>query len=571
MKMTKKFFWLFVIVMLSLFAFGSTLGATPIVDVKKGNFSKKGREYLTFTCKQTGVYAIEFLDGEAGTFCSDWWIEDSDGKCLRIACYKTQEVETGKEYYQLCSPKGSTADTSVKVILQNNKTYTIHTREANGDNITPNHINVVYNSSASNTDYRMSDVSSYERTKVGNQGDEKELEKVPDAYKLPEGAKVKATNVNVIKSTDNQFEKSLVRLLLAVGDFFVKILESIVGEEVTITRLIFNKVAAVDINFFNSEHPGLSSSTIKGAISYWFSYFRRFAILLYLICVLSIGLRLIFNSTAQGMVQAREIFSEWIKGFLYLLLMPYFMSMIITLNEALVNKMEQAAEGKGYTAGALYTDGNIWSVEAIEYRSPEYVSKYTGIMGYGTDQSNTYYLKKVNDYTANFDLTKIARAYAGATFRLSYVFIWFILIGQLITFIFIYFKRYFMVAFFVAIFPIICIFQAIGIMKDGRGSAVSGWLGEFIGNVFTQFIHCVVFVVVTGLATKLLQQSMVEGSLVNWVLIIVAINFVPKGEKIVRQILKAISKGSSVEGIGDGGLKRGFRTLRSGVKNIFHH
>ena len=48
-----------------------------------------------------------------------------------------------------------------------------------------------------------------------------------------------------------------------------------------------------------------------------------------------------------------------------------------------------------------------------------------------------------------------------------------------------------------------------------------------------------------------------------------AINFVPQGEKILRKILKALSQGSTAPGVGDGGLKRGFGTLRRSARQIF--
>ena len=572
MKMTKKIFWLFVIVMLSLFASVEVFSAANTVDSNSASFTSVGKNSIEFTCNETGVYSLELIDGETGTFCINWTVSRVNGNYLRIACYKTQNPDTGEEYYQLCSPKGSTGDTTVKVVLQKGVTYRVSIGDAGGTADKPNSLNVVYNSSASSRDYKMSDVSSTSRTIVGNDdGDNAALESNA-GFEVPDGAKIKLTDVNTIKSTDNPFEQELVRLLLAIGDYFIKILNGIIGQEVTITNLIFNQVDSVNINFFaGTAHKGLSSATIREVVNKWFSYFRKIAILLYLVCVLALGIRLIINSTAQGIDQARTLFGEWLKGILFLLLMPYLMHFLININEALVKKMEEAAGNKGYTASASFTDGSIWSATGVEFRSPEYISRYTGLMGYGTDEANTYYLTKVNDYASDFDLMKIARAYAGATYRLSYVFIWYILIGQLLTFIYIYYKRYFMIAFFIAIFPIICIFQAIGIMKDGRASAVSGWLGEFISNVFTQFIHCIIFVIVTGLVTELLRQGVAEGKLINWIVIIVAVNFVPQGEKILRRILKAISSGSSAEGLGDGGLRTGFRTLRNGARALMPH
>lgn len=376
------------------------------------------------------------------------------------------------------------------------------------------------------------------------------------------------TGTTEIAYNTNPFERTVVQLLLAIGDFLVDRISAIVGEDVSVKGLVFNEVEAVNPNFFDDHNAGLAHVDVKDAVTKWYTFFRRFAVILYIICIMSIGIRMLADSTPKGLTTARAQAIEWLKGIIYLLMIPFVIYMLFRLNEALVNMVRKDGNYKGYAVGSALSDGTDWSAIAIDFRSPAYVSKYTGVMTYGGSKANEYYLSKVNDYSSNLDLMRIARAYAGATFKMGYVFIWYVLIGQLITFIYIYYKRYFMISFFIAIFPVVCMFQAIGIMKDGSSRADSSWLSEIISHIFTQFIHAVIFVIITGFVTNMIQMDIQNGNLVNWVLAIMGINFIPEGEKILRKILKAISTGSSTEGIGGGGLKKGFNSIKQGFKQV---
>ena len=291
--------------------------------------------------------------------------------------------------------------------------------------------------------------------------------------------------------------------------------------------------------------------------------------IIYFICLLTIGIRAIYNSTPQGMDKVKGLLIEWLKGVLYLFFMPYGIWMLFNINEALVEYIYQLANGKRYAIGGFSaTDGTTWSSEEIEFRSPEYISLYTGT---NINMNNGgYTLKKMDDYSANMDLIKIVESLSILTNRLSYVIIWFILIGQLISFVYIYYKRYLMISFLIASFPIMCMFQAIGIMKDGRSRAIQGWLGELISNIFLQFLQAVVYTLITSLVFRLLMKTFTASGTqtINWLIIIIAINFVPEGEKILRKILKALSQGSSAEGAGEGGFKKTLSSMAGGGRRI---
>ena len=586
MKKAKwKFGFVFICIILSFFSLCSFAVAKAAIDnpsevgINGASANVKNTNSWTFTCRKTGVYAVKLVDGD-GENGEDWCIT-TGGQYVRLACYQTQDDTTGETFYQVYSPISSVGDTSCKVLLFEGQSYTVKSNKSSGLNT----IMVSYDTSDNKLDYKQSKFSSYARTKVNNEDDpEAGIEPSRQEYEPKKNADdeepvYKYSEPKGIQPIAGAFQKSLVKLLLGLGDYVVKLISDLVGDQLTITNLIFNRVDSVNPNFYmkdadgNSTNQGLASAIIQEAITKWYTFFRRIAMLIYLIAILGIGIRVILNSTAKGIQTARELFVEWLKGFLYLILMPWGIYLLFSINEILVAELCDASDTTDYMAGSSFNDGVEWSVEDIEYRSPAYVSKYTGIRGFGTDSANSYYIKNVKNYAANFDLMRIVRAYAGATYLLSYTIIWYILIGQLLTFIYIYYKRYFMISFFIGIFPVMCIFQAIGIIKDGKSTAVSGWLGELVSNIFTQFIHALIYTIITALCVDLLYSSLTNNQggsakLVNWIIIIVAINFVPEGEKIVRSILKAIGSGSTAEGLGDGGLKKGINAVRTGAKRI---
>ena len=594
MKIT-KFLISFVLVMLSFFnaqtfakEYEMDLDHTGLSGVKLKTDSKAwweifkdAQDSLYINCKETGVYTIQCIDENTGVDSSSWDVINysNDLKWVRLACYETQRSDDGRIYYQMYSPRypsNNGRSTSVKVVLFEGSTYVI---ESDSENAV---VNITCDDEDNSHPYKQSEYVSTTRTHADEKerhaedwSFEKEYVPVNDKGKVVYNMVGGDASTKGNLSASEKVEKAIVQLLLAIGDFIVKKLNDIVGEDVTISNLIYNRVATVNPNFYDPNNAGIAHVDVQAAITKWYKYFSRLCFYFYLIAILFIGLRVLFNSTAKGIQEGKALAKEWLKGFLYFILMPYGIFMLFRINEILVREISGDANaetaGKEYTVGSSFTDGLEWSVEAIEYRSPDYVSKHTGIMGYGTDEANEYYIKKANDYAINFDLMRLARAYAGATFKITYTFIWYILIGQLITFIYIYYKRYFMISFFIAVFPVICIFQAIGIMRTGKAGAVGKWAGELISNIFTQFIHAVVYTIITAFIVSILSQSLTnpdEMGAINWVIIIVAINFVPEGEKIVRTILKSLSRGRSAEGLGEGGLRKGVGALRRGAHSI---
>ncbi len=372
-----------------------------------------------------------------------------------------------------------------------------------------------------------------------------------------------------IRASTNPFEKAFNDLLLLIGDGIKHLLDAVFGEAVTVSKLIYNKIAMVNPNFFDAASTNsLVDNKIREAVNKWFMFFRGMAIVFYLVAFLTIALHVLFSSTGEGIQKAKNMMMDWLKGIAILFFIPIVMKYTMAFNDALIRLLVQ--RNTDYLShGKSFSDGMSWSAFEINFRSPKYVSKKTGYVQYSSEEVNMSYVDRLTEYETNFDLLNIMRAFAGATGQIGYSFLWYVCLGQLITFMFIYVKRFFTIVFLIAIFPITSMFNAISILRGQKGMQMNTWMKEFISNVFVQFIHAVVYSLITGACVQLLFSTVKDGQAVtkiNWLVMLIAINFVPEGEKILKKVLSSLSSGNTTSGLSDGSGK-----IKNAVKNGFNH
>ncbi|MBO5142289.1 MAG: hypothetical protein J6C46_04745 [Clostridia bacterium] len=610
MKKT-KFFGLIVVIciMLSFFSISQAaettnfnVGASNCTDVNED--ANKGSTTITaeaiyesngqisavsFTPKGTGVFTIDVKGLTKYTDKELYFIlTDSKGKEVRLAGYFDDVLG-----FTTFTSGNNKASTSVDVLLFAGETYTIKLSDKKAS---PDSINQTYAASSSDKlEYQInlsvnkdanklskvyqSDISSRVKSEDGKTYLEN-IEAPSSEYLFPEGATVYyddrdvwddvGDGLNAIGSgiqtlwneaVANPFEEVICELLLSIGDYITNLLNYIVGEEVTVTALIYNQVEAVNPNFFDSSvsSSGINSG-VKDIINKWFNIFKLIAIAVYIVVLLVIGLHILVHSTGKGMAKAKELFTEWVKGIAIFVLIPYLIKYAFLINESIVGMLRESADVSEYKVGTTF-GGDEWSQEEIEFRSPQFVSKYTGTVAFGSEEVSEAYVKKIPTYQHQLDLMRIMRAYAGITKRFIYSVIWFILIGQLIVFVVQYYKRYFMIAFLIAMFPLICIFQAITIAQGKKPKEIGSWAKELLTNIFIQLVHAIVYTVITGFCVAIVKKDILSGATLNWLLIILSINFVSDGEKLLRKI---------VGSIGDGGTVGGTGQSAKGIKGAYH-
>ncbi|MBQ8299083.1 MAG: hypothetical protein IJX99_04325 [Clostridia bacterium] len=93
--------------------------------------------------------------------------------------------------------------------------------------------------------------------------------------------------------TDNPFEMAVCEMCLAVGDFVMEYLTFLLKEEITVQKIIFNRVDALNANFFSqAENPSTApaSEFITKAVNTWYDLLGKIVIVIYLIALIVVGI-----------------------------------------------------------------------------------------------------------------------------------------------------------------------------------------------------------------------------------------------------------------------------------------
>lgn len=364
-------------------------------------------------------------------------------------------------------------------------------------------------------------------------------------------------------------EMTVSEICLAVGDHFMEYLNFLLKEEVTVEKIIYNKVDALNANFFDkSTNPtqAPASAFIKNLVNTWYDFFRKLVIVIYLVALVVVGIKIMLGG-AGSRASAKDLLVKWTMGVAILCLFPYVMRYSFDLNEAILNMISGGSDTNVATGSGVGAGFSDLTQDELEERSPEYVTSSSYMLTLGSEEATVAYINKLDTYTRKADLMRIMRAMAGVTARLLYVIFWFILIGQLVIFIYIYYKRYLMIAFLIIIFPITLVEYVIGTVTTGKQTALSAWCKEFFVNVFLQSIHAIVYGVISSVVMDQIKATLTTGSLtrINWIIYIVAVNFVFVGEKMIRSIINAAGT-ETVKSADE--VAKGFRGGFKGIKKL---
>lgn len=383
-----------------------------------------------------------------------------------------------------------------------------------------------------------------------------------------------------VLQTRNPFEMTISELLLMFGDTVQDYMTFLFKDELTIDRIIFNKVISLDANFFKYNKKGLAPDATRvvcETINKWYKVFNSVAIVVYLMMLVVVGVKIILGMPGAR-AMGKELAVKWGTGIAILLLFPYVMRYAFALNEGLIAEIR-----KTFTNNNPYEEivgsyiGKISDLQydqVFEERSPEYISKSDYIYSLGSSSATYAYIKQMNKYKQRGDVMRIMRAMAGITGKLIYVILWLIMLWQLLVLTYMYTKRYLMIAFLISIFPIMLTVHIISTVVTGKGTGFSTWCMEFFLNVFIQSIHAVTYGIIGGVVMANVQNGIVNGGVerMNWVILIIAINFIFEAESILKKIIKAnaasINDASGVEGELKG-FGKGIKDHGKRIKGMF--
>lgn len=325
-------------------------------------------------------------------------------------------------------------------------------------------------------------------------------------------------------------EEIIVETLLKVGDGILYIVSTSVGELVTTDAIVYNSVDKIDINYWDPGASGSVKSIMSEVVETWYPVFMTIAVIAYMVVLVFAGLQVVLHSTAEKTAQYKEYLVSWVTGVMILCLFPYVMKYTVKLNEAAVGAMASYA---GYSAPAQNKPAILSDVgKAMKlFGEIEFVEEMTGVSSISSSN-----VSSIGDPMLQ------TRAIAQLRVNFVLVVVYFILIGQMIVLLFVYYKRAFMLAFLITIFPLVAMTYAIDKMGDKKAQSFSIWFKEFVVNVIVQTFHAVVYVVVVNSSVSNYISS--QGQ--NWLFMIISILFLFQGEKILRNIFNVNSSANTL-------------------------
>ena len=188
---------------------------------------------------------------------------------------------------------------------------------------------------------------------------------------------------------------------------------------------------------------------------------------------------------------------------------------------------------------------NIYEQEAwVKYYEAER-DKY--IEEQNKKQEQVYGIEKAIERAedSDADLMGIMRARAGKTSKFIYVLVWLMLIFQVILLLILYYKRLFMIAILVSVFPLVTIAYAFEKTQGTKGTVFKNWIQEYLINVFIQAVHAILYVTIVELGYTVF---LADGD--NWLLFAIATWAMISAEPIFKNLI-GLKGQATLKGLGD--------------------
>lgn len=343
------------------------------------------------------------------------------------------------------------------------------------------------------------------------------------------------------------------------------------GRTVTMDDIIFNRYPETYLGFWpsevqNKEHPdeykssliyglnvqgGKSVGGLNTVINQWYAIFFRIALTGYMVILVYMGIRILLTSTAEKKAEFQRLFMDWVVGLAILFLFPYMMKYIVKINNAFVAMVDA---NKGYTVPK--------SAQTTPLKNGDDSVSFKGRDARVVDAENEI------DWSTGRDYMSVMGDLATQSEKLGMALAFLILTWQLMALVVHYYKRLFMLAFLIVLFPLVALSYAIDKVADGKSQALNTWIKEYILNVFVQSFHAIIYVFICS--TVYSASGVNESAGYDFILIIIGVTFLFKGEKIIRQIFGQVSSAGTMGDLGQSAAMTyaAFAFTKNAVKKV---
>ena len=233
------------------------------------------------------------------------------------------------------------------------------------------------------------------------------------------------------------------------------------GWLLTPDKIFMNKVPITNIEIFinGSVAEKTKLSGFVNAIASWYRVIFLISIAILFFILIYLSIRAMISSLAKDMAEINMMFFNWIKSVMILFLMTFIIVGIISLNSAFVSIITQSMVNES---------------------------------------------KILEDQVTGLVAGIVSMNFIRETISLG---ILCILIFQTLSFLSVYVKRLITVGFYILIAPIISVGYALDVVGDKKAQSLSNWLKKFMGLVFVQPFHLLLYAIFAGTIFKILNAS----------------------------------------------------------------
>ena len=252
--------------------------------------------------------------------------------------------------------------------------------------------------------------------------------------------------------------------------------------------IFFNKIALLDVNFFNISTKSTIINNIRNSIAGWYYVMRMIAAAILLCVLIYVGIRMAISTIASDKAAYKKMLVDWVCSLALIFLLQYIILFTFSVNEAFIGALEGIND-----------------------------------------------CKKLSDAMVN--IKGVATGVSANAIAATIVFC--MLVAQTLGLLISYFNRMLKIAFLIIIAPLITLTYSIDKMGDGKAQALGTWLKEFVYTVLLQTFHCIIYMAFISMALSIFEAGTDErNNLAGAVLAVLCVKFTKEGEKILGKIFK---------------------------------
>ena len=255
---------------------------------------------------------------------------------------------------------------------------------------------------------------------------------------------------------------------------------------ITPYHVLFNKMEIVNINFFNLNSGHGTADKFRLAVASWYYTMRLLAVMILLVILVYVGIRMALSTIAQEQAKFKKMLVDWVSAIALLFLLHYIIQFVFACNDALVSAMDSLAKEIGM-------DAFVSELISMAFG----ISTLNGVMG---------------------------------------IAVYSMLVYLTLSFLILYMKRMIIIGFLVIIAPLITITYPIDKIGDNKAQALNNWLKEFAYNILIQPFHCILYLAFGKISLELLGTGSDSKNIATAILVILCIQFIKDGEKIIKKI-----------------------------------